>query len=301
MKQLRAANLLAGAANFQVPSGQFAGFFLRATGTNVGGATTVIGNLGQVTMNTRYGATMSVPFAQLNLLDNHIGGVTENNSAIGAAFNFLCWIPASYVGDGNVFDVIDSDQMYISVDLSGVTAANVASGTISLLGVPQLGAQAYLPYIFTLTANVPASGSMPYDLNRDDVAMVFLQTLTNLDRFELVRDNFIEVQCTVAEGLACTNFFDRVETAVTTDILLNMVRSGQFNESLADHAQIKIYATGGGVCATVITAIGYFATPDIYARSKEAYNSQVTQKHVDKAAAGKMNAVTVAKSIATGA
>jgi len=297
MKQLRSHNILSGPANLKVPAGQYGALALRFSGTNQAGQTLTLANCGNITATWRSVSFMSVPVTEMNILNAHVGGVPESATAAGAAFTHTVVILPSYVGDGNVFDVVETDEFYISVDLSGVTGVIVASGTVTLLGLPQLGAMAYLPHIMSQVANVPASGSFQYDINHDNCAFILLSALTNVSRQEIVRDRLVEVSCTPAEGLAMSNYFDRLETARTDDILFNMVHSGMFDESLADDVHINIFAGAGGAATPVITAICMDGTPDTLARSRDSANAFVNATKARKVNAGKMRAVTVSNAL----
>lgn len=292
--------MLAGAAVFKVPAGQWGALMLRFAGDAAAGVTIATTHYGNLTATHKGTGFMSVPIAQLHILNQHVGGVAEAASVAGAAFAHSVVILPSYVHDGNIFDVVETDEFYITVDLSGISAATIDNGTVTLLGHPQLGAQAYLPHVISQTANVPASGYFAYDIHHDNVGLVLIATLTNVDRMEIMRDRLMDVQCTTAEGLAQANFFGTLETARTDDILYNMVRSGMFDESLSDDITVKIYATAGGIAAPVITAICYDGTPDLLSRSKDSANAFMSETLSRKAAANKTRVVSVSQTLKGG-
>lgn len=293
MKQLRSHNMLAGPANLKVPAGQYGALALRFSGTAAAGVTVTLAMYGNLTGTFRSTGFMSTPVAQMHTLNQHVGGVAEAASAVGAAFSHTIMILPSYVGDGNVFDVVETDEFYLSVDLAGISAATIAAGNLQLLGLPQIGVMAYLPHVLSQTANVPASGQFEYDIHHDNCGFIMLATLANCRQFEIMRDRLTEVQCTPAEALASSNYFDRLEVARTDDVLFNMVHSGLFDESLADDVRVKIYANAGGVAAPVITAVCYDPTPDLYARSKSSSAAFIAQTIARKNAAGKTRATAV--------
>lgn len=298
MVLLQAANILAGPANFSVPAGQYSSFLIRGAGVNAGGATEVIASMGLVTGTWRGGAWMSVRFDDLNILSRHTGGVMESASAIGAGFAFSCRIKSSYGLDGNIFDVTDDDNVKISVDLSGITAAVVASGTVSLFGVLQDGAQAYVPRLSYYVHSVPASGSVPEQIQVDNVSHLMMTPLTNLARLQVLKDNVPYCQLTTAEALCLSNNDWQTEAAAeTTVILIPLQRSGMFSEALSDDVRLTLDAGAGGAVATRVMTIGLDPTPDVLARSRATLDSKVTVKRDRKSRLRKDRAVKVDQAV----
>jgi hypothetical protein len=188
MKQLRSHNMAAGPANLKVPAGQYGALALRFSGTAAAGVTVTTAMYGNLTATHRSGGVMSVPVAQVHILNSHVGGVAEAASAIGGAFAHTIVILPTYVNDGNVFDVVETDEFWLSVDLAGIAApAVIVAGNLQLLGLPQIGAQAYMPHVFSQTANVPATGQFTYDVQHDNCGFVMLTTLANIARMAVDR------------------------------------------------------------------------------------------------------------------
>jgi hypothetical protein len=289
--------MLAGPANFDVPAGQYESLILVASGTNAGGATLALANLGLITATWRGAAFMSERFDDLNTLSRLVGGIAENASAIGAAFRMMARIRASYGNDGNVFDITDDDDVRISVDLSGLGAL-VAAGNLQLFGVMQDGAQAYVPRLFHYVHALPASNQLPEDIKQDNVSHLMLTVLTNLARVQVEKDNAPWYQCTTADALSLSNNDYRVEAAAETDaILLSMNRSGLFNEALSDDVRLTLEAGAGGAAAVRVTSISIDPTPDVLARSRSTLDTKVVVKRERKTKLGKTRAVTVDAAI----
>lgn len=297
MKLLGSANILAGPASFKVPTGQYARFLLRAAGTNQAGQTLTLANLGLITATWRNIAWTGVSFANVNALNGHVGGAVETATAAGGAFTHSCFLEASYARDGNVFDVTAEDNVYINVDLSGVTAAIVASGTIQLYGLPADGAMAYMPKLFRYTHSVAASGTQPETIAADNIALVFLQTLTNIARVQVSVDNVPQVQGEVAALLAASNYESTLETASTTTLLLNLNRSGLWDERLSDNVIVEVTATGGGAVATDVVFVAVDPTPDTLSRSRATLDSKVAVRQARKLQLNKDRAVKVSRAI----
>lgn len=297
MKQLDTANILAGVANLRVPPGQYGGFMLRVAGTNQVAQTLTTTNCGLITASWRNVNFTSVRFVDLALMNAREGGVVEATSTAGGAIGLACFLPASWNGDGNVFDCTQDDNVLITVDLSGVTGTIVASGTITLFGIPQEGAMAYLPRITTQTGNVPASGNQNPVLGVENITHLFINTLTNLDRVQVNVDSVAFVQSTVAELLALSNFDSVVETAVTTNILIRFNRARIVNEMLADNIDLQLYAGSGGAAAPQLVSVWCDFSPDIYARSKATVTNRLDTRIARKRMFGKNRAVAVVEQL----
>jgi len=299
MKLLQSANMLAGPASFKVPAGQYAALELRAVGVNAGGATMTLAQLGRITITWRGVAVTNVNFADLNGLNNLIGGVAVFASAIGAAFNAFGVFHASYSGDGNVFDVTEDDDLYVSVDLSGITAAIIASGTISLFGTMADGVQKYFPRLFYIQANVPAAGTYPYTLQTDNVTHIYIAPLTNLARLQITADRQIRFFGSTAELLDFTNYNSRVEVAVAAQLLLPLAVSGELTEALSDDIGIQIEAGAGGACTSNVLYISLDFSPDVMARSAATVQNKNAVVMSRKANLGKGRATKVVAAVAS--
>lgn len=305
MKLLRSHNILSGPANYKIPAGQYSRFIIRVTGTNQAAQTLSIANLGVITATWRGVGFMSVPFYAVNQLNARFGGVVETASAIGAAFRMSCQIESSYVGDGNVWDVTDDDDVYINVNLSGVTGTIVASGTLQIFGVAVEGQQAYVPRLFQLTTNVAANGVIPYDLAYDNVGFVFVcQTngaaaILNLSRLEVEVDRELRIQGSDTDLWSQTNYETLTETEPASDnnILLNLNQSRSVNEMLSDDITVRVYAAGGGACTADLVSCSYDFTPDVLARSKATIDNRTANKQSRKLQLGKKRSVVTAQAI----
>lgn len=298
MKLLGSANVLAGPATFKIPPGQYSRFLLRVAGTNQAGQTLTLANLGLMTGTWRNINWLSIAAANVNALNNHIGGAVETATAAGGAFTHSMFIEASYKRDGNVFDVTSEDNVYVSIDLSGVSAVIVVSGTVELYGFDADGAMAYLPKLFQYTHTVAASGTQPETIAADNVGMLFVTPLTNIARVQVNVDNVPHVQGALAALLSGSNYESVLETASTTTLLLNLNRSGLWDESLSDNVVVELTAGGGGAVSSAVCFVSIDPTPDVLTRSRATLDNKIAVKQSRKLGLGKDRAVKVSRALA---
>ena len=297
LKRLGSFNILNGAASFPVPAGQYGGFMLRAKGTNQAAQTLTLANLGNVSIEVGSHGFAYESYAAQNGINALMRGLAESSSAAGGAFSHMIYLPASYVNDGNIFDVSPIDNYYIKVDLSGVTSTIVVSGTLELFGVPQIGAQAYFPKIAMMTRNIAASSTDPVDLNIDNVGFVYMTGLTNVSAVRISQDGQLVVDAETADLIAQTNYEWNPATAVTDEILLSFVKSGLFDESLSDSFNITIESGSGGAATPTIVVVSMDPTPKTLERSRATFQSVVNNKIQRKGELGRTRAVQVTEML----
>lgn len=293
MKRLGSVNILNGPASFEVPAGQYGSFVLRAAGTNQAGQTLTLANLGNVSVTIGGHGYGYASFTSLNNVQALMQGLVETATAAGAAFTHTSMMPASYVGDGNVFDVARQDNIYIDVDLSGVTGVIVASGTLELYGVKQVGAQAYWPKLAMLTRNIAASSVDPVELKYDNIGFLYFDGLTNIASIRVARDGEIVVDATPAQLLAWSNWRWNPAAALTDEFLLDFVGSKLFDESLSDSFEISIETNAGGAATPMLLAVSMEPTPTTLDRSRATYRAEVNSKIKRKTNLGRVRAVGV--------
>jgi hypothetical protein len=299
MKRLDSANLLAGPARLNVLGGQYAAFMLRVNGLTAAGAAPTLAQFGLIRMTVDGRPCYSVSLATTQTINAMDLGLVE--SAIGAAggnpITLSAMILSSRAGDGNIFDISSADNATVELDLAAISAANVASGTVELYGIEQEGTQMYMPRLFTNQPNIAASSLADVQLNYENVSHLYVVTLTNLDRIQVVRDNEVYANGAVAALLAFSNMDSRIEAAFTAGLRINMHRSGALSESLSDTLKVEIFTTAGGVATPELVTVSLDFTPDKLNRSAALVEAKAKAKFERKQADNKGRPVTVAKAL----
>ena len=291
------ANILSGAANLPVNSGQFSALFLRVSGTNQAAQTLTAANLGNITAFYKGRPFTSVSFADLQIVNNMDGGAVESASAAGGAFTFSCLLLASRNHDGNIFDVTQADNCQVTIDFSGVTAVIVASGTVELYGIPTEGAMRYIPQLFTYQPSIAASGTDVRQIPLENVAQIYFTTLTNLSLINVDKDGNAYTQASAAALQAFSNIDTQVETGLTTGFMVNLNRTGAISEALSDDVKLTLVAGSGGAAAPYLIVCAIDFTPEKFVQSANAVANAADVRFQKKAQAGKTRPVTVAKLV----
>jgi hypothetical protein len=304
MRILASSSILSGPVSFRVPAGQYAGFALRVTGTNQAAQTLTAANIGNLTGTWRGVPILNIGFANLQTINNLQKGFSEFASSVGAAFRATAFYRATGrpdgETDGNVFDITDDDQLYINLDLSGVTGTIVASGTVQLFGIMSQGAQAYLPRYFQQSRNIASGATDSFDLPHDNISFVWAGTLTNLSRFQLMKDGNVFYQGSPTDMEALSNFENEVESEVTTSFLLPLHRSGALSEALSDSVSLLIDTSGGAGTPVIVDCCLDF-TDDVLTRSRATFQTATNTTLNRKAALQKLRAVAVVQKVQSSA
>jgi hypothetical protein len=293
------SNLLAGPASLELRPGQYAGFMVRIAGLTAAGAAPTLANFGTLGVRYKRGRIFSTTLSAAQEMDTLDFGLVE--SAIGAAggnpITISAIIPASRVGDGNIFQVGDNDGYELTLDLNGIAAANVASGTVTAFGIPAQGVQKYIPQVFSTVPSIPASGFQNLNLKYENVSALYLFTLTNLDLITVIRDGQVLVDASVAEMLALSNMDNRIEAAHTTGLKIDLNRSGALGEQLSDDLIVKLTATAGGAATPELIVISHDFTPDDLQRSASSVTATVNNALQRKVNAGLTRPVKVVDAL----
>ena len=77
-----------GSVNFYLPAGRYAGLIVRLAGTNAGGATLGVTELGTLKISHYNNEIINIAPDHLLNLTNLYGGVAESASAVGAAYTY---------------------------------------------------------------------------------------------------------------------------------------------------------------------------------------------------------------------
>jgi hypothetical protein len=300
MRLLATASLTAGPATLEVQPGQYSALFIRVSGTT-GGAAADQADVGLVSGTWRDRNFLSLQFQDLMQLNSMELGMVEDTDA--TPFSYSAMIPASLVGDGNVFDVTARDNMVIRVDLSGaggVVGAAWTGGNITLLGVPADGLMYYLPSLVQHQPTIAVSGTDVLDVPYENVARIFFFNTTNLDKLQVSRDGQEVVNATVAQLLALSNMECRLESAFTAGFRVDLCRSRSMAEAMPDKIGMIATAGSGGASSPRIVAMFHDYTPDALSRSVALVNAKYRATISRKVRRGHTRPVQVAKRIQAG-
>jgi hypothetical protein len=295
------ANMLSGPAILPILAGQWAALMLRIDGST-GAAAPVVGDFGlirgRIDSRPFYSVTWSAT-QEINRMD--LGQVEAAIGAFGGnPIDHSCMIISSRTGDGNIFDIDDDDDSAIEVDLSGIAAGNLASGTIQLYGIPQEGVQFYIPNMFTRQPNIAASSTDVVRFKEENVSHLYMVTLTNLDRALLIKDGEVKANAEFAALLAASNMDARLEAAFTTSLRLDLHKSGALTEAMSDKFELTLTTNAGGVGNPELVPVALDFTPDALLRSTSLVEAKAAMVLQRKAESGKARAVTVVEALTGG-
>jgi hypothetical protein len=280
MKQQGSGTQLAGVISLNLSKGCYKSIVINVVGTNAGGATLAVGNIGRLRITRKDGFDVNIALDSL-LNINQAEGFGFFNSAIGAAITAQMRYSFGLLGDKtNVMKAEDSSEVQVQVQISPAAVASVAAWTITISAVETKGVEKYLPawieYSQTLGA---ANARISPTIQDQNVNKLFIQNgalLTNIivekDGNNLVNDDQLAIRGETA--------FDYKLAALPAYILLDLNKVQSLGEIVS--GKLQMYLTSAGVAGLVM----YY--------QKIIFNAQRTV--ASKASYERYEAVQLAKS-----
>lgn len=237
-----------GSVNFYLPAGRYAGLIVRLAGTNAGGATLGVTELGTLKISHYNNEIINIAPDHLLNLTNLYGGVAESASAVGAAYTYTFVVPFRKKNDRNNALVVTANQT--SFVLNGFNTAKVAAGTIEVYAIFSDAPASYVPVIKGVDIPISAASTFIYDLPQKNIAEVFILTDVHLLRAQVTKDGSTIVDGTWAAIVAASNAFNWVETAITL-VEVFAPKSDQLKE--VQNNQVKLQLTTDAAIAPLRT------------------------------------------------
>jgi hypothetical protein len=301
MKRMDSANLLAGPAALKVQPGQYSALVLRID-CLTGAAAPTAATWGNITAYWRNRPFYSVSAAATQVINEmDLGFVEATYGALGGNPTQACFtILSSRVPDGNIIDVQGKDECEVRIDLSGVAAGNVASGTVTLYGIEAEGSMMYLPEMLSQTPNVAASTVDVIQFGQENISHLYMVTLTNVASVRVERDGQVAVDCVAGALQALSNLFAKLEAAYTAGVKMDFHGSGAMSEALSDDVKFNLTAGAGGAATPVLVPVSLDFTPDALERSSAYVAAKADQKFKRKDRNQKARPLRVARKLTTG-
>jgi len=292
------ANLLAGPASLAVQPGQYSAFVLRVEGST-GAAAPDVATWGNITAYWRDDPFYSVSALATQVINEmDLGFIEATYGALGGNPFAACFvILSSRVHDGNIIDVQGKDECEVRIDLSGVAAGNVASGTVTLYGIEAEGSQVYIPKMLSRTPNIAASTTDVISIGWENVSHMYMVCMTNVASVRLTKDGQEKVDCVSGAAQAISNIFATLEAAYTAGVKFNLHGSGAMSEALSDDVKMTITAGAGGAALPILIPVSLDFTPDALTRSSAFVAARADALFKRKLATGKSRPVTVARAL----
>lgn len=295
MRTLDSHDIKSGIANLRVPAGQYGALMIRASGTNDTGDDTVAADMGIVTARWGGRSWVQIKFDQLQFVNDVLGGFVEGTSTTAGAFAFSAMLTSSYSGDGNIYDIHESDNVFIQVNLSGIDADQL-SGTLELIGLPREGHMMYLPEILGQTPSIAANGVLPVNIPMNNITHLFIAAQTNVARVGIYVDGREHTEIAQAAMQAASNMLFRKEATYSSMSAIAIAPSGKMGEALSDDVVVRITATGSAATPDLIT-VGLNFTPDLLSRSRSINRAVVAERLNRKRTHRKGSAEEVARTL----
>lgn len=230
MELLKQENILNGFVTLELRAGVYRGLFIRAAGTNNGGQTELVTDLGKIKLqHQNFGERVNTTFQFWSDRTNLLGGTAEAGSVAGAAFAFSAIVSFRRRYDKSNVLVVSKDQKttFTWDSLAATLATKVASGTLEIYALyDEGGSPRYIPNV--KTQQITAAAAMTL---KENVPFPFVEELwgvddAQLDRVTILRDGMVKIDGKWAALKGLSNAQNNVETAVT---LVEMIApSGEY-------------------------------------------------------------------------
>lgn len=249
MRQLFSAPLSNNTLTFYLPKGQFGNLMVVYAGTTDAGQTWTRADLGQVRLNWNGDDAINVDAEILNLLDNIYGGVAEATFAAAGANRAAVIIPSGlWFDSANVFDVGDTDRVFVKLDFSAAAAkCSVAGGTVTIFAKPKIGVMNYLHKM--VTRNINSSGAFTYSdtFPISNVSQVYLKNPSgaNVSHIQLNKNSETVVDADTADVNAYSDWIHQLE-ATNSTIAIDFGETKDIRENVGSQISFKYTFSGAG-------------------------------------------------------
>lgn len=290
--QLRSFNITLGDQDVRIPAGFWKDIKVHYTGTNVGGQTLAVANLGTMRLTVDGQQKQFLNFDRAQQYNNYKGGAVAAVSGAGAAFNFQCTLPQAVPGDDANGLFVERDGEVILELRSFYDAAVISVGTVYVYGIPAEGVQTYFLKINQIDfANISGTSEEPQYQNLENLYEVLVENDTNITRVTFKVDGKTVVD-SVREGIYNeTNEMNFLETYSSTVAYLDllMAPTKQLTEVLNDTATFQYVASGAGTINTIIFQIDH--APNKQLASQAMLAQTIRNAFAKKSTSGKTRAV----------
>ena len=266
MKLLWTDQLANLSTTYNVARGQYGLFLIRYSGTAAAAYTVTTTDLGNVIFNWNGNDKINVDVDLLSQLGNVYGGAIESSSSVGGAFAFSIVIPtAAWFDSKNIYDISQGDSVYFKLDYPLLTAAKVASGSVSIYAKPRTGVMQYIHKILSKSVVSSGAGIITDSLQVPNIIETYIKNPAALiSNLQLSKDNKLKVDGDTASELAYSNWIHLLESSITL-LAIEYAESMNVQEANSNNLQYKFTFTGAGNLAHYYSAIEY--TPQKTAES----------------------------------
>jgi hypothetical protein len=292
MKQQGSGTQLAGVVSLNLAKGCYKSIVVNVVGTNAGGATLAVGNVGRLRITRKDGFDINIGLDSLLNL-NQAEGFGFFNSAIGGAITMQTRYSFALLGDKtNVMKALDSSEVQVQVQISPAAAASVAAWTVEIAAVESKGVEKYLPawieYSQTLGAANARISPTIQDTNVNKLFIANGALLTNVivekDGNTLVNDDQLALRGETA--------FDYKLAALPAYILLDLNKVQSLGEIVSN--KLQMYLTSAGVAGLVM----YYQK--VIFNAQRTQSSRVSFDRYEQAQVAKSPAIAAVAALSPG-
>lgn len=258
MKLLWQDNLLNLSTNYNVAQGQYGLFLIRYSGTAAAAYTVLTSDLGNVILNWNGEDKINVDVDLLSQLANQYGGFIEATSNVGAAFAFTIIIPTgAWFDSKNIYDISGGDKVYFKLDFPLLTAAKIASGTVTIQAKPRAGVMSYIHKILSRSVVSGGAGIITDTIVTPNIIELYVKNPSALtSQIQYSKDGKLYVDGDTASQLAYSNWIHLLET-VNTLLAVEFAEGKNIDEAISKTLSYKYTFTGVGNLAQYYSAIEY--------------------------------------------
>jgi hypothetical protein len=274
MKQQTSGNALAGVIPLNLAKGCYKSIVVNVTGTNAGGATLTVAQVGRLRITRKDGFDVNVAFDALVAINNAEDG-SFFASAIGGAITAQARYNFFLPGDKtNVMKAEDSSEVQVQFQIDPAAAAIVAAWTIDIAAVESKGVEKYMPSWIEYSQLLGAAGArIAPQIQDQNVNKIFMLNAAAVTQVHIDKDGNALVDET-SLALRGETQSDYKLAATPAYILLNLNKVQSLGEIVS--SKLQLYLTSAGVATLVMYYQKLVFNPARTQRSKLSFDRYET-------------------------
>jgi len=282
MRLLYSQTLANKTLTFYLPKGQWGNIIVEYIGTTDTGQTGQRSDMGSVILNWNGEDIVNVDAEILNLLANLYGGVAEATFATAGLNRMIAILtPGVWYDSQNIFDVADTDKVYIKLDFT--TFANkcaTSGGSVNIYSKPKVGVMNYFHKIISRNINVSSAVTVADTFPISNVSQLYLKNLAsrNISNIQINKDDENIIDCSPKLLNAYSDWIHLLETTNGT-VAVDFGESKDIREVIGTQISYKYTFTAADTLEQYFSYVEF--TPEKASQSRLTAQNKIL-KNINK-------------------
>lgn len=257
---------------YYLPYEKFYSFQIIYSGVANTGQTVNRKDLGSIILNGNSEDLINTDASILTSIDNLYGGVPSFSSVAASNYTASVFIRAGLFWDSqNIYYPNPNYQTFFKLDFSDLAAKSV-SGTVTILGKNGTGVQRYVNTILSRSVVASGAGTLTNVINYPNIASIYLKNSQVLDNIQISSDNRKITDGSQEAAFHYSNWFHRIETALTVEsndiIGIEINDNGNLNSYNSNQLDYKYNFNTGATLQQYYSAVRRTPNQELLSRQR---------------------------------